>query len=88
MLPSPGACRSFRLMPFVPRSQMTLVKPAPLTVPGVFASLHALADASGRGSKARRQGTVLGLLRAARESEPKYLVRTLVQVCCAACASG
>lgn len=57
-----------------------LQQPAPLTVQGVLGTLRALAAEQGKGAAGRRQRTVLGLLRSCRESEPKYLVRTLVRV--------
>lgn len=61
------------------RTQSLLVAHAPLTVRGVFAALQRLAAEQGQGAKERRQRGVLGLLRAARECETRYLVRTLVQ---------
>jgi ATP-dependent DNA ligase len=60
------------------RGQATLARPAPLTVRGVLATLRGLAAERGAGAGARRQRAVLGLLRAAREGEARYLVRTLV----------
>ncbi len=50
----------------VRRNQSTLAPLPPLTVPGVFAALHAVAADSGQGAVARRQGRVLALLRACR----------------------
>ena len=66
--------------PHPPPAQATLAPPAPLTIRGVLASLRGMAAERGRGAAARRKQAVLGLLRAARESETRYLVRTLVQV--------
>ena len=60
--------------------QATLQRPAPLTVQGVLGTLRSLAREKGQGAAGRRQRSVLGLLRACRESETKYLTRTLVQV--------
>lgn len=52
--------------------------------PPLFSALALLAASTRSdlppGSKERRQRVVLGLLRACRESETRYLVRTLVQV--------
>ena len=64
----------------VKRSQTTLLQPTPLTVRGVFSTLHTIASQQGSGANNRRQNLVAGLLRScAREAETKYLVRTLVQ---------
>jgi ATP-dependent DNA ligase len=60
--------------------QAMLQRPAPLTAQGVLATLRGLALEKGQGAAGRRQRTVLGLLRACREAETKYLTRTLVQV--------
>eukprot|EP00803_Ostreobium_quekettii_P008788 evm.model.scf_1474EXC.2 EVM.evm.TU.scf_1474EXC.2 scf_1474EXC:16266-31624(-) len=61
------------------RNQSTLVQPPPLTVPGVFATLQQIASEKGQGAMRRRQRLVLWLLRACREWETTYLVRTLIQ---------
>ncbi|PSC70071.1 DNA ligase [Micractinium conductrix] len=61
------------------RGQALLARPAPLTLPGVLATLRQIAAEKGQGSKGRRQRLVLSLLRACRESETKFIVRTLVQ---------
>jgi len=61
------------------RNQVTLSKPAPLTVRGVYAALRKIAAEKGSGSGARRQAVVLRLLRSAREEETRFVVRTLVQ---------
>lgn len=61
------------------RSQSTLKKPSPLTVSSVYQTLRALAVEKGQGAAGRRQRAVVGMLRACREAETKYLVRTLVQ---------
>lgn len=60
--------------------QTTLHRPAPLTVPGVFATLRKIAGEKGPGSAARRQRAILQLLRSCRDCETRYLIRTLVQV--------
>jgi DNA ligase-1 len=59
-------------------TQTLLLKPQPLTVAGVMASLRALATIQGQGSNARKLRAVAVLLRACREGETKYLVRTLI----------
>jgi DNA ligase-1 len=61
------------------RTQAMLHRPAPLTVPGVFTALRQLAAEKGQGAAGRRQRAVLSLLTACRESETRYLTRTLVQ---------
>ncbi|KAL4419767.1 hypothetical protein ABPG75_006865 [Micractinium tetrahymenae] len=61
------------------RNQAMLQRPAPLTVPGVFATLQQMSREKGQGSAARRQRLVLSLLRACRETETKFIVRTLIQ---------
>ncbi|KAK9829240.1 hypothetical protein WJX72_004715 [[Myrmecia] bisecta] len=60
-------------------TQMTLHRPAPLTVRGVYRTLRQIASEKGSGSSNRRQRAILGMLRSCRESETKFLVRTLVQ---------
>jgi ATP-dependent DNA ligase len=65
----PQACR---------RKQTLLQAHAPLTISGVFSSLHRLACMSGQGAAARRQAVVGKLLRAARDVETRYLVRMLI----------
>ena len=61
------------------RTQSTLARPAPLTIAGVHATLRSIAAEQGSGAARRRQAAVLRMLRACREAETKYLVRTLVQ---------
>lgn len=61
------------------RNQSTLRQVPPLTVARVFQVLRQIAVDKGQGSAGRRQQAVLGLLRACRECETKYLVRTLAQ---------
>ncbi|KFM27440.1 DNA ligase 1 [Auxenochlorella protothecoides] len=60
-------------------TQSMLRRPDPLTVPGVFRALHDMAAHRGTGAGGRRQHAVLSLLRACREGEVRYVVRTLVQ---------
>lgn len=43
-----------------------LIQPAPLTVRGVFKSLHSMAKQKGSGATARRKQTILHLLRSCR----------------------
>ena len=73
---SPPACTP----PLFSPPQATLVAPAALTIRGVFQTLHQIAAEHGAGAAGRRQRAVLALLRACREQETRYLVRTLVQV--------
>jgi hypothetical protein len=54
-------------------AQTMLVRPAPLTVRGVFAALHSMAAQKGAGATKRRTSTILQLLRSCR---------------CAACHAG
>lgn len=61
------------------RNQTTLRQPPPLTVAGVFNAMRQMAADKGQGSSGRRQQLVLSLLRACRDCETKYLVRTLIQ---------
>jgi ATP-dependent DNA ligase len=61
------------------RKQTLLQAPAPLTISAFFDTLHKLARMSGQGANARRQAVVAKLLRAARDVETRYLVRTLIQ---------
>ena len=61
------------------RCQVMLRQPAPLTARGVLATLRRIASESGPGSAGRKKNLVIGLLRAARGCEIKYLVRTLVR---------
>ena len=46
--------------------QTMLMRPAPLTVRGVFAALHSMAAQKGQGATKRRTSTVLSLLRSCR----------------------
>lgn len=69
-------------------TQTTLQPPAPLTINSLFSTLQQIAAEKGAGSAVRRTRAVLRMLRAAREQEPKYLVRTLVsnlRVCLGGC---
>jgi ATP-dependent DNA ligase len=56
-----------------------LVRPQPLTLRGVLASLHEIAGHHGVGAAKKKQGVVERLLRSARECEPRYVARTVVQ---------
>ena len=47
-------------------AQTMLVQPAPLSVRGVFASLHRMAAQKGAGAAKRRTQTILALLRSCR----------------------
>ncbi|KAI0081242.1 ATP-dependent DNA ligase [Panus rudis PR-1116 ss-1] len=57
----------------------TLIPHAPLTIHGVYESLHKIARASGSGAAKQKLAIVEKLLVAARGEEIRYLVRTLVQ---------
>ena len=55
------------------RRQVTLAKPKPLTVRRVLETLRAIASEKGAGSAGRKKDRVLGLMRAAREGEIRWL---------------
>lgn len=59
------------------RSQKTLFKPRPLTVPFVFSSLREIALSSGHSSQAKKVSIITKLLAACQEMEAKYIVRSL-----------
>jgi len=62
------------------RQSMTLRKPKPLTIKGVYESLHKIASAKGQGSQETKQRIVERLVQDARGAEEsRYIVRTLVQ---------
>lgn len=62
------------------RQNITLRKPKPLTIKGVYESLHKIASAKGHGSQETKQRIVERLLQDARGAEEsRYIVRTLVQ---------
>eukprot|EP00198_Chlamydomonas_reinhardtii_P008670 XP_001698007.1 predicted protein [Chlamydomonas reinhardtii] len=60
------------------RTQSTLRNPAPLLCGRLLAALRDVAADKGQGVAARRQAVVLGLLRACRDVEVRFLVRTLI----------
>ena len=60
------------------RNQRTLLPPPPLTISGVLSSLLQIAQESGPGCAARKQGILLRLLQSCRGSETRYIVRTMV----------
>jgi ATP-dependent DNA ligase len=60
-------------------NQRTLITPKPLTISGVYSTIKGLAAEAGAGSEARKRSTIVRLLRACRESECKWVVRTLVR---------
>lgn len=62
------------------RTQSTLRNPAPLLCGRLLAALRDVAADKGQGVAARRQAVVLGLLRACRDVEVRFLVRTLISV--------
>ena len=57
----------------------TLVKPTPLTVRGVYATLRSIARAKGQGSAETKRRLVERLLVSAKGEEVRYIGRTLVQ---------
>lgn len=61
------------------QTQCLLIAPRALTIEQVYSTLLQISKETGSGSSARKKGLVLGLLRACREKEMKYIVRTLVQ---------
>ncbi|KAK0937171.1 hypothetical protein LTR29_011287 [Friedmanniomyces endolithicus] len=62
------------------RQSLTLRKPKPLTIKGVYESLHKIAGAKGQGSQEAKQRIVERLVQDARGAEEsRYIVRTLVQ---------
>ena len=62
------------------RQSLTLRKPKPLTIKGVFESLFKIANAKGNGSQEVKQRIVERLVQDARGAEEsRYIVRTLVQ---------
>ena len=62
------------------RQSLTLRKPKPLTIKGVYESLHKIAAAKGNGSQEAKQRIVERLVQDARGAEEsRYIVRTLVQ---------
>lgn len=62
------------------RQSLTLRKPKPLTIKGVYESLHKIADAKGPGCQEVKQRIVERLVQDARGAEEsRYIVRTLVQ---------
>ena len=61
------------------RRQVTLARPKPLTVRVVLETLRAIANEKGSGSAGRKKDRVLGLMRAAREGEIRWLTRTLIR---------
>lgn len=63
----------------VSRAQRLLLPPPPLTIRGVIDAMHSIAAQRGHGSAGRKQAIASKLLRSCRETEVKYLVRTLVQ---------
>ena len=57
--------------------QRLLLKPATLSITGVYQRLLGLATMSGTGSEKRKVASMAGMLRAGRGTEPRWLVRTL-----------
>ncbi|KAK4496973.1 hypothetical protein PRZ48_011422 [Zasmidium cellare] len=62
------------------RQSLTLRKPKPLSIKGVYESLHKIANAKGQGCQEVKQRIVERLVQDARGAEEsRYIVRTLVQ---------
>ncbi|CAM6126062.1 unnamed protein product [Calypogeia fissa] len=61
------------------QTQSSLRLPPPLGICQVFSTLKQISKEAGTGSGARKKELVLSLLRACREKEMKYMVRTLIQ---------
>ncbi|MCO5599554.1 hypothetical protein L7F22_053660 [Adiantum nelumboides] len=61
------------------QTQSLLVAPRILSIQQVYLTLLQISKETGSGSSSRKKGLILSLLRACREKEIKYLVRTLVQ---------
>ena len=62
------------------KQSFTLRKPKPLTIKGVYESLHKIAAAKGQGCQVVKQSIVERLVQDARGAEEsRYIVRTLVQ---------
>ncbi|KAI6008206.1 DNA ligase I [Pisolithus orientalis] len=59
------------------KSQKTLFKPKPLTVPFVFTNLREIALSTGHSSQAKKVSIITKLLAACQEMEAKYIVRSL-----------
>ena len=65
------------------RQSLTLRKPKPLSIKGVFESLVKIANSKGHGSQENKQRIVERLVQDARGAEEsRYIVRTLVQHVC------
>jgi len=60
------------------RRQATLIRFPPLLINDVYRTMREIANEKGPGSAARRKTLVIKMLRACRECEIQYLVRTLV----------
>ncbi|CAL9154473.1 unnamed protein product [Musa hybrid cultivar] len=58
-------------------SQKVMFKPQPLTIAKVFDAFRAIAKESGKDSQDKKRNHIKGLLVAATECEPQYLVRLL-----------
>ncbi|KAH7664696.1 DNA ligase ATP-dependent protein [Dioscorea alata] len=58
-------------------SQMTMRKPQPLTIARVFDTFRAIAKESGKDSQDKKRTHIKGLLVAATDCEPQYIIRLL-----------
>ncbi len=59
------------------QKQKTMFKPKALSVPTVFKELTAIAKTTGNQSQQRKVDTIVKLLAACEDQEPKYLIRSL-----------
>ncbi|KAM0946716.1 putative DNA ligase (ATP) [Dioscorea sansibarensis] len=58
-------------------SQMTMRKPQPLTIARIFDTFRAIAKESGKDSQDKKRTHIKGLLVAATDCEPQYIIRLL-----------
>ncbi|XAR51498.1 DNA ligase (ATP) [Bertholletia excelsa] len=61
------------------QTQSLLAPQPPLSVKGVYSVLRKISEHTGSGSTVRKKGLIVNLMRACREKEMKFLVRTLVR---------
>ncbi|XP_047317657.1 DNA ligase 6 [Impatiens glandulifera] len=61
------------------QTQSLLAPPPPLSIQHVFSVLRKISIQTGGGSTARKRGLIVNLMRCCRESEIKFIVRTLVK---------
>ncbi|KAK2986757.1 hypothetical protein RJ640_010982 [Escallonia rubra] len=61
------------------QTQSLLAPPARLSIQGVFSALQKISEQTGGKSTARKKSLIVNLMRSCRETEMKFLVRTLVR---------